>query len=287
MKLHLVDGTYELFRAFFGPPPRTAPDGREVGALVGLLHTLLSLLDDPEVTHVGVAFDHVIESFRNELYAGYKTGDGLPEVLTSQFWPAEDLCRALGLVVWPMIEHEADDALATAAARFRDEVDQVVICSPDKDLAQCVVGDRVVLLDRMRRKLTDEAGVVEKFGVPPASIPDWLGLVGDAADGIPGVPKWGAKSAAAVLARWRHVEAIPASAADWGVAVRGAESLAESLRAHRDEAALWVRLATLSTGARVPESLDDLRWRGADRSLEDVVRGLGEERALARVSRWR
>jgi 5'-3' exonuclease len=215
-------------------------------------------------THVGVAFDHVIESFRNDLYPGYKTGEGLPPDLLGQFELAERAARALGFAVWPMVEFEADDALATAAARFAAEpaVQQVVIASPDKDLAQCVRGARVVCLDRLRKKTLDEAGVVAKFGVGPASIPDWLALVGDSADGYPGLPRWGAKSAAAVLARWLHVERIPDAAQDWAVAVRGAEALAASLRAGREDALLFRRLATLRADVPLPESLDDLRWRG-------------------------
>ena len=201
MQVHLVDGTYELFRAFYGAPRRTAPDGREAGATLALGRTLLGLIHNEGATHVGVAFDHVIESFRNELFAGYKTGQGIDPALLAQFEPAERMTRALGLVVWPMIEFEADDALATAAARYRRDrrVERVLICSPDKDLAQCVRGQRVVLVDRRRKKTIDEAAVVEKYGVGPASIADWLALVGDAADGIPGIPRWGARSSAAAL----------------------------------------------------------------------------------------
>ncbi len=211
MKIHLIDGTYELFRGFYGPPPKTAPDGREVGATVGLLRSLLALLGEPDVTHVGVAFDHVVESFRNDLYAGYKTGEGIDPALRAQFDLAEEAVAALGLVVWSMVEFEADDAIATAALRFRDDpaVEQVVVCSPDKDLAQLVTGQRIVCWDRRRNIVYDEAAVIEKYGVPPASIPDWLALVGDAADGIPGIPAWGAKSAATVLSQFRHIEAVP------------------------------------------------------------------------------
>ena len=205
MKVHLVDGTYELFRSHFGAPSRKDAAGREVGATVGLLRSLWLLLSTPGVTHVACAFDHVIESFRNELYAGYKTGAGVDPDLLAQFELAEDAARALGVVVWPMVEFEADDAIAAAAARYRDlpGVDQVVLCSPDKDLAQAVVGDRVVAWDRRRDIVLDAAGVTGKFGVPPASIPDWLALVGDAADGFPGIPGWGAKSAATVLSQVR------------------------------------------------------------------------------------
>jgi 5'-3' exonuclease len=211
MKVHVVDGTFELFRAYYGHPSSTSIDGREVGAVRGLLGSMLALLGDRTVTHVAIAFDHVIESFRNALYTGYKTGEGMDPVLHAQFGLAEDACRALGVVTWPMIEFECDDALASAAARFATvpAVEQVVICSPDKDLAQCVRDTRVVCLDRMRRKVLDADGVRAKFGVEPLSMPDWLALVGDSADGYPGVPRWGAKSAARVLAVYKHLEAIP------------------------------------------------------------------------------
>ena len=264
MRIHLVDGTYELFRAFFGAPPAKAPDGREVGATRGLLRSLAALVRSEGATHVGVAFDHVIESFRNDLYLGYKTGEGIEPALLAQFELAERAAAALGFAVWSMVEFEADDALATAAARFAEDpaVEQVVIASPDKDLAQCVRGTRVVCLDRLRRKTLDEKGVIEKFGVPPASIPDWLALVGDSADGYPGLPRWGAKSAGAVLARWQHLDRIPDQARDWGVAVRGAETLAASLRERRDQLALFRTLATLRTDVPLTESLGELRWHG-------------------------
>lgn len=217
MKLHLVDGTYELYRAYFGAPkPEVA--GREVGAVRGILRSLLSLVREDGVSHAAVAFDHVIESFRNDLFPGYKTGEGVPEDLMSQFDLAERACRALGVTTWSMVEFEADDALATAAARWADApgVEQVLICTPDKDLAQCVVGEKVVRFDRMRRLLMNEAGVVEKFGVPPRSIPDWLALVGDSADGIPGIPRWGEKAASALLARFGRIQDIPDDPAAWG-----------------------------------------------------------------------
>ncbi len=211
MKIHLVDGTYELFRHHFGAPPRKAPDGREVGATVGLLRSMVALLATPGVTHLGVAFDHVIPSFRNDLYPGYKTGEGVDPALLAQFPLAEEAISALGVVVWPMVEFEADDALGTAARRFEklSPVEQIVICSPDKDLAQLVSGNRVVCWDRRREIVLDEAGVLAKYGVPPESIPDWLALVGDAADGYPGIPGWGAKSAAVVLSSYGHLESIP------------------------------------------------------------------------------
>jgi len=290
MKVHLVDGTYELFRAHYGAPPAVGADGAAAGATRGLLHTLLALLASPGVTHVACAFDHVIESFRNDLYDGYKTSEGVPPELLAQFPVAERLTHALGIVVWPMVEMEADDALATAAARWAeaDGVEQVVICSPDKDLAQCVRGTRVVCLDRRQRKLMDEAGVREKFGVLPASLPDWLALVGDSADGYPGVPRWGAKSASTVLARYARLEGIPEYEREWDVAVRGAAALGASLRAHRTEAALFRRLATLRTDAELPESLEDLRWRGARRDeLGEICRLIGETGVAPRMPAWR
>jgi 5'-3' exonuclease len=290
MKVHLVDGTYELFRAHFGAPPATGADGTEVGATRGLLRTLLALLAAPTVTHVACAYDHVIESFRNDLYEGYKTSEGVPPELLAQFPLAERLTRALGIVAWPMVEMEADDALATGAARWAaaDGVGQVVICSPDKDLSQCVRGTQVVCLDRRQGKLLDEAGVREKFGVGPTSIPDWLALVGDNADGYPGLPRWGAKSASAVLGRYGRLEDIPAYERDWDVSVRGAAALGESLRAHRAEAELFRRLATLRTDAALPESLEDLRWRGARREeLAEVCRLVGETEVMGRMPAWR
>jgi 5'-3' exonuclease len=290
MKVHLVDGTYELFRAHYGAPPAVGADGAAAGATRGLLHTLLALLASPSVTHVACAFDHVIESFRNDLYDGYKTSEGVPPELLAQFPLAERLTHALGIVVWPMVEMEADDALATAAARWAeaDGVEQVVICSPDKDLAQCVRGTRVVCLDRRQRKLMDEAGVREKFGVSPSSLPDWLALVGDSADGYPGVPRWGAKSAGAVLARYARLEGIPEYEREWDVVVRGAAALGASLRAHREEAALYRRLATLRIDAELPESLEDLRWGGARRDeLEEICRLIGETEVAPRMPAWR
>ena len=278
MKIHLVDGTYELFRSHFGAPPRTGPDGRPVGATSGLLRSLLALVTTPGVTHVGCAFDHVIESFRNDLFPLYKTSAGVPKDLLDQFQPAEVAVRALGVVVWPMVEFEADDALATAAARLagEEEVERVLICTPDKDLAQCVRGRRVVGFDRMRRRMLDEEGVKERFGVGPGSIPDFLALVGDDADGIPGLPRWGARSAGAVLGRYGHLEAIPEEDTGWDVPVRGARALAESLRAHRKEALLYRTLATLRTDVPLLEDLEALRWRGPDRpALEAVLAELG------------
>jgi 5'-3' exonuclease len=272
MRAHLVDGTYELFRAFFGAPAATA-HGREVGATRGLMRSMAFLLEEPGVTHVAAAFDTVIESFRNDLYATYKTGEGLPAELTSQFPLAERALAAMGITVWGMMDFEADDAIATAAATLAADrsVEQVVMCSPDKDLAQCVSGTRVVQLDRLRKKLFDEPGVVEKFGVGPTSIADWLALVGDSADGYPGIPRWGAKSAAAVLARYTHIEQIPDAARAWDVKVRGADSLAESLRAHREDAALFKQLATLRRDAPIDARPAAIAWKGPTPELAGVL----------------
>ena len=281
VRVHLVDGTYELFRAFYGAPSAKAPDGSEVGATRGLLRSLASLIKQDGVTHVAVAFDHVIESFRNDLFPGYKTGEGIDPDLWEQFPLAERAAAALGMVVWPMVEFEADDALAAAAAKFADQVEQVVIASPDKDLTQCVRGNRVVCADRLRKTTLDEAGVVNKFGVPPASIPDWLALVGDSADGFPGLPRWGAKSASIVLARWRHLEHIPDRPSDWNVSVRGAESLAVSLREGRKDAELYRTLATLRTDVPLAQSLDDLRWRGPrQHDLDSLCTEMGDNTFL-------
>lgn len=287
MQIHLIDGTYELFRSFYGAPPRKAPDGREVGAVLGLLNSLLTLITKSGATHLACAFDHVIESFRNDLYPGYKTGAGVPAELLAQFPLAERAVAALGIVVWPMKDFEADDALATAAARFqrRRSVEQVVICSPDKDLAQLVSGTRVVAWDRRREIVYDEAGVLAKYGVRPASIPDWLALVGDAADGYPGVPGWGAKSAAWVLARYGHLEAIPDDPLVWGLGAGRAQRLAESLRAHQADSRLYRRLATLRRDVPLRETLRDLKWRGAQPRLKALCRQLGFPQFLDRLPR--
>ena len=266
-----------------------APDGRSVGAVRGLLQTLLSLLSQDDVTHVAVAFDHVIVSFRNELFDGYKTGEGTSEELLAQFDPAEIATEALGIVTWPMVEYEADDAIATAAVRFADDprVEQVVICSPDKDLMQVVRGDKIVSLDRRRGILTNEAGVVEKFGVPPESIPDYLALVGDSADGIPGVPRWGTKSASTLLARYGNIDAIPDSELLWDVKVRGAKSMAGTLAEHRADAALYKELATLRLDVPLSESLDDLEWRGARQTaFSNLCDELGFGQIRSAPTRW-
>ncbi len=277
MRVHLVDGTYELFRHFFGQPPRAADDGRPIGAARGVVLTLVGMLGDG-ATHLGVATDHVIESFRNELWPGYKTGEGIDPDLRSQFELLEEAVAALGVALWPMVELEADDALASAAsvAAADPAVDQVVICTPDKDLAQCVVGERVVQLDRRKGTLCDEAGVWEKFGVAPRSIPDWLALVGDSADGFPGLAGWGRRSASTVLAHYGSVDRIPDDAADWDPAlrssVRGAARLATTLAGGRQEAELFRLLATLRLDPGLLEGVAALEWRGPTAAFEHICR---------------
>jgi len=286
MKVHLVDGTYELFRSWFGAPKSKSPSGQEVGATRGFLRSMVAMLRDEQVTHLACAFDQTVESFRNELFPGYKTGEGLEPELLDQFPLVERASEALGLITWPMVELEADDMLASAAAKFRDApgVEQIVICSPDKDLCQCVRGSKVVTLDRRRAITLDAEGVREKFGVSPESIPDYLALVGDEADGIPGIARWGAKSASAVLAKLVHLEQIPDDPDLWGVKVRGAATLAKNLREGRAEAMLYRMLATLRTDAPITESLDDLRWTGPDRpALEALCEEIGERSVLDRV----
>ena len=292
MKIHLVDGTYELFRNHFGAPPKKAPDGREVGATLGLLRSLLMMLTSPGVTHVGVAFDHVIESFRNDLFTGYKTSEGVDPNLLAQFPLAEEAVSALGVVVWPMVEFEADDALGTAAARFKKNksVEQILICSPDKDLAQLVEGNKIVCWDRRRDIIIDEAGVVEKYGVSPQSMPDWLALVGDSADGYPGIPGWGAKSASVVLAHYKHMAAIPDDPGKWKVSAISpgrAASLAESLSQRREEAQLYKQLATVREDVPIKEKLGDLKWQGAYPRLNKLCSELGDLRIPERIPRWR
>jgi 5'-3' exonuclease len=292
MKIHLVDGTYELFRNHFGAPPKKAPDGHEVGATLGLLRSLLMMLTSPGVTHVGVAFDHVIESFRNDLFAGYKTSEGVDPNLLAQFPLAEEAVSALGVVVWPMVEFEADDALGTAAARFKKNksVEQILICSPDKDLAQLVEGNKIVCWDRRRDIIIDEAGVVEKYGVSPQSMPDWLALVGDSADGYPGIPGWGAKSASVVLAHYKHMETIPDDPGKWKVSSISpgrAASLADNLSQRREEARLYKQLATIRQDVPLTEKLNDLKWQGAYRRLKEFCHKLGDERIPERIPRWR
>ena len=285
MRVFLVDGTFELFRQFYGAQRHRSAASMPTAGVVGVLASVLQLLEEG-ATHVGVATDHVIESFRNGLWAGYKTGAGIDPVLRSQFEPLELALEALGVAVWPMVELEADDALASACAVCRDEpsCEQVVICTPDKDLAQCVVGGEVVQLDRIRRVIVDEAAVLAKYGVAPASIPDWLALVGDSADGFPGLPGWGAKSAAAVLRRFGTIEAIPDDVAGWGdLRVRSAGSLAGTLAAARPEAALFKRLATLVVDRSLLGAADDLRWSGPTAAFPGVAQALGAPGLAARA----
>ncbi len=287
MKLHLLDGTYELFRSYFGAPPRKAPNGGEIGAVHGVMASTLRLLQEEGVTHLGVAFDSEIRSFRNDLYGGYKSEARVPAELLAQFPIVEKGMETIGVPVWRMEEYEADDALATAAARFADDVEQVVILSPDKDMAQCITGQSVVGFDRRKKAFVDEAGVWEKFGVAPESIPDYLGLVGDTADGFPGLRGWGAKSASLVLARYRHIEQIPLRSELWEVEVRGAERLVETLRANLAEALLFRFLAVLRRDVPLTETLVDLEWSGVLREpfLEFCDRyGFGSLRE--RPSRW-
>ncbi len=283
MQVHLVDGTYELFRHFFALPSHRDREGVEVAAVRGVLYSVLTLLEDG-ATHVGVANDKVIESFRNDLYVGYKTGAGVDPQLLVQFPLLDESLAALGVTVWPMVEQEADDALAAAAkvAAADKRVEQVLICTPDKDLGQCVVGRHVVQFDRRKKQLLDEQGVEAKFGVGPRSVPDWLALVGDSADGFPGIPGWGAKSAAAVLHRYEHLEAIPEYAHEWDVNVRGAKTLAATLHEHRDAAALFKVLATLRTDATVGQ-VDDWRWTGPHPDLQTWAERLDARRLYDRA----
>ena len=287
MRLHLLDGTYELFRAFFGFPPRLSPDGREVGATLGVIETTLSLLREPGVTHIAVATDTVIESFRNDMFPGYKTSAGVDPNLLAQFPMIEEAFEILGVVCWGMVEYEADDAIATAALRWVEDVEQVVIATPDKDLTQCVIGDRIVTLNRRQQTIMNEDGVREKFGVSPESIPDYLALVGDTADGVPGLPGWGSKSASSVLARWRKLEAIPSKARDWEVSVRGGEKLAATLIERRQDAFLYRDLTTLRFDVPLTETLDDLEWRGVKKEpFLELCQELGFEGVQERPHKW-
>ena len=277
MDVHLVDGTYELFRQYFGQPSRQAEDGREIGAVRGVLLSLMMMMADG-ATHVGVATDHVVESFRNDLWPGYKTGDGIEPELAAQFGLLETALEALGVVVWPMVELEADDALASAASVAAGDpaVGQVIICTPDKDLAQCVVGTRVVQLDRRKDVVTDEDGVWAKFGVAPRSIPDWLALVGDSADGFPGLAGWGKRSASVVLAHYGTFDAVPDDVASWDPTVRdglrGVATLAARLAAERDRAVLFRDLATLRLDPDLLDGVETLRWRGPTDGFDEVCR---------------
>ena len=286
MQVHLVDGTYELFRYHFALPSHVTAAGREVAATRGVVGSMLQLLEDG-ATHVGIATDHVVESFRNELWEGYKTSEGMPPELLAQFPLLEEALAAAGFTVFAMVEFEADDALGAAAARAAADprVDQVLICTPDKDLGQCVVGDRIVQLDRRKGVVLDAGGVEEKFGVPPASIPDYLALVGDTADGFPGLPGWGAKSAAAVLARYGHLEDVPGAATDWDVSVRGAAKLAATLHDNLELAVLFRRIATIETDAPTFDSVAELEWSGPTAAFADVTAALDAPNLLLRAER--
>ncbi len=283
MRVHLVDGTYELFRHFYGGRPLADSSGKERGAVVGVVQSLLGMLEGG-ATHVGVATDHVIESFRNDLYPGYKTGEGIDPRLWEQFDPLEAAIAALGVVIWPMVEVEADDALAAAAAAAAGDarVEQVVVCTPDKDLAQCVRGNRVVQLDRRSGEVRNADGVMARFGVPPTSIADYLALVGDSADGFPGLPGWGPKSASLVLARYGRLEDVPASATDWDVTLRGATKLAEILRDRWDDAILFRTLATLRTD-QPAVTVDELAYRGPTPEFQALAASWGRPKLFARA----
>jgi 5'-3' exonuclease len=296
MQLHLVDATYELFRAYHAPrPPVLGKGGRNLSGVSGLVEQLCFLLREQGATHVGAATDRVIESFRNDLYPGYKSSAGMPRELLAQFPIAEEAIEALGIVLWPMVEWEADDAIGAAAKRFAKDpaVERIVICTPDKDMAQLVEGERVVLWDRRRDLTYDEAGVQAKWGVLPESVPDRLALVGDASDGYPGLPGWGDKAASAVLARYLHLEAIPAKASEWDVpGLRSAVTLAATLRDRMDEALLYrdlARLRTVEDGVALPQtSAEELRWQGADRAVwEAFADEYGLERLRSRPHAWR
>lgn len=284
MEVYLIDGTYELFRHYFAVPGATDSKGHEIGAVRGVIGSVISLLEKG-ATHVGVATDHVIESFRNELYPYYKTGEGIPADLLVQFPLLEELLKLLGVTVWPMVEFEADDALASAAIKAaQDErVSKVLICTPDKDLAQCVVGERIVLFDRRREIVYDESGVVSKFGVSPESIPDYLAVVGDSADGYPGLPGWGAKAAAAVLSQYRHFENVPKDPLLWPKSVRGAAKLAATLFGSWEDALLFRRLARLRVDAPVFNDIEELRWRGPAPQFESACARLNAEKLYRRA----
>ena len=285
MEVHLVDGTYELFRHHFAVPSHVTAEGVEVAATRGVLGSILRMVEDG-ATHVGVATDRIVESFRNDLFVGYKTGEGIPPELFAQFPLVEAVLEAAGFAVFPMVEFEADDALAAAALRAAKDprVERVLVCSPDKDLAQCVTDDgRILQFDRRLEILYDRAGVVEKFGVPPAAIPDWLALVGDAADGIPGLPGWGAKSSSTLLSRYGHLEAIPADPEDWDVKVRGAAKLGATLAENRDEVLLYRHLTTLDPSAPVMGHVDELAWRGPLDHLGDLCAHLDAPRLAERA----
>jgi len=284
MNVHLVDGTYELFRHFFAVPAAADMNGQEIGAVRGVLTSVLSMIERG-ATHIAVATDHVVESFRNDLYPGYKTSEGVAPELLSQFPVLEEALEAMGVVVWPMIYYEADDALASAAgkAALDDRVEQVVICTPDKDLSQCVVGTRVVQLDRRRDILRDESGVVAKFGVKPQSIPDYLAVVGDSADGFPGLPGWGEKAAALTLSQYSHLEDIPKDWREWNPSIRKARLLSESLFHAWNDALLFRTLATLRLDVPVFDAVEDLRWKGPHPNFEEHCQRMKSPDLLRRV----
>lgn len=285
MDVHLIDGTYELFRYFYGAPSHVTDRGEEVAAVRGVAGTILQLIDDG-ATHIGVATDHVVESFRNDLYDGYKSGEGMDPVILGQFGLLEEMLRALGVTVWPMIEHEADDALASAAhlAASDGRVDRVWICTPDKDLGQCV-GGKIVQYDRRKQKLFDSDAVEAKFGVPPESIPDYLGLVGDSADGFPGLAGFGARTASTLLAEYRTIDAIPTDPATWSVKVRGAAKLADTLASHAEDAALFKHIATVVSDLELFDSVDELRWQGPTDDFAAMADRLDATRLVARADK--
>ena len=285
MDVHVVDGTYELFRYFFALPSHTTSEGQEVGAIRGVLGSIAAMLEDG-ATHVGVATDHVIESFRNDLWPGYKDGSGIDPLIGSQFQLLEDALAAMGMVVWPMVAYEADDAMGAAAlmAAADDRVDRVLVCTPDKDLGQ-VVGGKIVQFDRRKGLILDRDGVMAKFGVPPEAIADYLALVGDSADGFPGLAGWGAKSSSTLLARYGHIEDIPLDSGTWDVAVRGGSKLAARLTEDFDLAMLFRRIATLETDAPIAESVDDLRWKGPKAGFESMCERIDAPRLIERIDR--
>ncbi len=285
MDVHLIDGTYELFRHFFAVPPAADLHGKEIGAVRGVLHSVLSMIERG-ATHIGVATDHVVESFRNDMYPGYKTSEGVPQELLSQFPVLEEALEAMGVVVWPMVYYEADDALASAAAKAAPDegVQQVIICTPDKDLSQCVVGTRVVQLDRRRDVLRDEAGVVAKFGVKPESIPDYLAVVGDSADGFPGVAGWGPKTASLILSQYVHLEDIPKDFRAWHPSIRSAERLSTSLFSSWNDALLFRTLATLRLDVPMFDTVDDLCWKGPLPSFEEQCHRMKSPELLSRAT---
>lgn len=285
-ELHVIDATYELFRAWFGAPPRKAPDGTEVGATRGVLASLLLILRKPGDVFIGCATDHVVHSFRNELWPGYKDDGGLAPELFAQFQLLEDLLRELGLVVWPMVEFEADDAMAAAAHLFERDFERINLCTVDKDLAQCVKGTSIILEDRRRKTTTDEAGVLEKFGVLPSSIPDYLALVGDTADGYPGITGFGKKSAAVLLREFGSLEAVPQTLGAWPKELRGGERLLESLVSNWEHALLFKRLATLRRDVPIVETPQDLLWKGALPSFRETAQRLGFPDLCERIPRW-